>query len=209
LDDLVGYAGVGAAEALRKWDGRGSFEGFAIQRIRWAILQGIRAWLAGRPDGAAHDGERALLATETAAESIDQTPEERSMTPRELSQRAAWAYRLELSLAEEEARALADPDQDVEHDSDRLRVRRAIARLPPPEDQVLQRHCYQHESFQEIASALAMSKSTVGDAYARAVRRLQEWLEQADRAPAPPGPRISASPADPVSSHPRPADLGP
>ncbi len=32
----------GAMEALHKWDGRGQFEAFAMQRIQWAVLRGVR-----------------------------------------------------------------------------------------------------------------------------------------------------------------------
>ena len=181
IDELRGFAGMGAAEALHRWDGRGHFEPFAIQRIRWAILRGARRWLLKHPAPRAHAAEHALVATEQAADEADEATTER----RDLIEQAALRFRMDLGLAEE-ARQVADPAPDIEHESDRLRVRAAIQRLPPPEDEVVRRHVYDEQSFQEVADALSLSKSTVADAFHRGVRRLRDQLDP----PAPPEPPL-------------------
>jgi RNA polymerase sigma factor (sigma-70 family) len=181
MDELRGFAGVGAAEALHRWDGRGHFEPFAIQRIRWAILRGARRWLLKNPAPGPHAAQHALVATEQAADEADEATTER----RELIEQAALRFRMELGLAED-ARHVVDPTQDLEHESDRLRVRDAVARLPPPEDEVLRRHSYEDESFHDIAEALGLAKSTVSDAFHRGVRRLRDQLDP----PPPPEPPL-------------------
>jgi RNA polymerase sigma factor (sigma-70 family) len=201
LDELRELARKGAADALDKWDGRGHFEPFAMQRIRWAIISGARRWFLRHAALPPAPGDHALVATGQAADSVDETPEELELAPRDLADQSLVRYRLDLRLAREEAEYAADQDQNPEHAADRLRVRRAVAALPPPEDEVVKRHAYEDESFQEIADALSLSKSTVGDAYHRGVRRLQEWLDPppppAEPPPAPLPLRRSVAPAAP------------
>ncbi len=177
MEDLRGFALVGAARALEKWNGRGHFEPFAIQRIRWAILSGVRSWVLKQREPLSYRGEHALMASQRSADSVDETPDELTTEPRSLIDQSLWGYRMELSLAEEEAQQMADPTPDVETISDRLRVRSAVLMLPPPEDLIVKRHSYEDESFQEIGDALEMSKSTVSDIFHRGVRRLKGWLD--------------------------------
>ena len=49
LDDLCSMGRPAALEAARKWDGRGSFPAFTAQRIKWAILDGVRREQRSRP----------------------------------------------------------------------------------------------------------------------------------------------------------------
>lgn len=42
LDDLRSIARAAAAEAARRWDGRGIFPRFTVQRVRWRVLDVLR-----------------------------------------------------------------------------------------------------------------------------------------------------------------------
>lgn len=137
LDDLRSLGVSGALEAIRKWDGRGQFEAFAMQRIQWAVLRGVRREILRDAKPEVGDETAALLAAQH-------------------------------TLREPEGLS-----QDVEHDAERIRLRRAIQDLPAPEDAVMARHCYLDESFIEIADALGLRRSTVHDAYHRARSRLE------------------------------------
>jgi RNA polymerase sigma factor (sigma-70 family) len=179
LDELRSFAGVGAAEALRKWNGHGVFDAFAAQRIRWAILRLVRRQILRHLPESGRDEACAAVAAERVADTYDAGPEEASLplpSVQELVDEAAWAYRLELARADEELTELADPADDVERTAERMKVRRAIGRLPPPENLVIERHVYEGETIAEIAEGLVMSRSTVHDAYRRGVQRLVDML---------------------------------
>lgn len=190
FDELRSFAGVGAAEALRKWNQRGSFDHFAAQRIRWAILRLVRRQILRHlPEAQRHEG-CALVATERTADSYDRSPDEAPVplpTPTELADEAAWEYRAQLHHADEAAEEVADPRVDLDFHSDLARLRRAIKGLPPPENVIVERHLQDEETIGEIAESLSMRRSTVHDAYKRGIRRLVEMLE-----PKPPRDEASA-----------------
>lgn len=189
LDDLRSFAGVGAAEALRKWNGRGVFDPFAAQRIRWAILRLVRRQILRHLPETGREEGCALVAAERTADTYDQEIGEAPLplpTPHELVDEAAWAFRLELAHADEEVAEVADPAGDVEITAERMKMRRTIGRLPPPENVVLERHVYEGETIAEIAEGLAMSRSTVHDAYRRGIQRLLDMLSpKSVRGPVP------------------------
>jgi RNA polymerase sigma factor (sigma-70 family) len=70
-----------------------------------------------------------------------------------------------------------DPNEDVEANVVRLRVRRAVAELPEPERSILERHGYAGETFEDIAAAGQMHRSTVFSAYTRALEKLRQVFE--------------------------------
>ena len=179
IGDLRSFAGLGAAEALRKWDGRGAFDPFAAQRIRWAILRSVRRQILRHLPETGREEGCALVAAERTADAYDQGIGEAPValpSPQELVDEAASAFRLELARVDEEVTEVADPAGDVESTAERMKVRRAIGRLPPPENVVLERHVYEGETIAEIADGLVMSRSTVHDVYRRGLQRLVDMF---------------------------------
>jgi RNA polymerase sigma factor for flagellar operon FliA len=189
FDELRSFAGLGAADALHRWDGRGDFETFALQRIDWAILRSLRRQVLRQNDQQVRAEAFALFAAQRAADALVGRDDDSRPNLLEWADATIRGFVLELGLADEASRDETDPDEDVERNVERVRLRQAISRLPPPEDRVLERHCYGDESFQDIGEALGLSKSTVGDIFQRGVRRLQGALSADDAhepAPSPP-----------------------
>ena len=65
-----------------------------------------------------------------------------------------------------------DGAEDVERDAERIRLRRAIDALPDPARAVMVRHYYNDETFEEIAAAIGVSRSTLFDVHKRALLTL-------------------------------------
>ena len=128
-----------------------------------------------------------VLVTQEAAEAAERATDHVLHRPEptldELCRDAATAYYVEVQAGAQGGDALS-PDELVERDSERIRVRRAISSMPPPLGQVVERHVYQGESFQEIGQALVMGKATAGDIYTRAVRWLREAFAEPANVPA-------------------------
>lgn len=178
--ELHSFAAEGAAEALRTWNGQGMFEAFAAQRIRWAVLRRVRREILRHMPEEQREEGCALLAAERTVDTFDRSPDEPPAplpSPIDLAEHAARAFRLELAHVEEaDAVEVADPNADVERVVERMKLRRAIGRLPPPENLVVERHTYLGETHAEIATALEMPRSTVHEAYQRGIKRLWETL---------------------------------
>lgn len=180
LGELRSWAAKGAMDAMQKWDGSGHFEGFAMQRARWALLDGLRRQL--RQDHRANLRPRvgALLAAEEAADLLpdDLRGGEEHDAPSidDAIADGAAAYTVELS-ADEEALKVVDSSANVERDTDRMRARRAVEQLPEPLCRVVERHVYFGDTFADIGGMLEMSTSTVTDMFARAVRLLREQFQ--------------------------------
>ena len=98
---------------------------------------------------------------------------------RSLLGRAAAGFAVDLDAGG--IHRIADPRVDVEHEVDRMRVRRAVHALPPEERAIVERHGYHGETFDEIARNLGTPRSTVFLTYGRALETLQRKL--AERAP--------------------------
>ncbi|MBK8253260.1 MAG: sigma-70 family RNA polymerase sigma factor [Polyangiaceae bacterium] len=196
LSDLQSFANEGLAHALRVWNGKGRFEPFCAQRIRWAILRLVkRQILRHLKDERQRAGACALLATERVAEAYEDSFDggEAATLPniQEMTEQSLSAYRLELaSVAELDA--VADPSADVEEAAQRGELRRAVARLPAPEDVVVALFTYEGLTFQEIGEQLSMGRSTVHEAYWRGRDRLEQWLS--------PKPRTTVFPAEVVAT---------
>lgn len=177
FDDLLGFAGEGVAVAMARWDGRGVLEAFVIQRARWAVLNGLRRHARKASHAHARDDLLAAAVTQGAAEanpspspSLDGPPSGPPVVP-EMVGDAAAAYDLALDAAASHPSA-----DDVERDAERMKLRRAMTDLPPPMPDILQRHYYMGETFDETAEALGMKRSTVFDIHGRAVKALRARL---------------------------------
>ena len=152
LDDLQSLARTAAVDAANRWDGRGTFARFVVQRTRWGVCGAIRV----RRRLPAHPTPESLhttaaLATERAADAQAQaendpgflgTAEEApvlgmaALTASRVARLGAFLGRaaadFAVSLDAAEVTALADEQVDVEAETDRMRLRRAVMALPPP-----------------------------------------------------------------------------
>jgi RNA polymerase sigma factor for flagellar operon FliA len=178
VDDLLAFGRVGALDAAKKWDGRGSFLPFAAQRIKWAMIDGLRRehkLSRARPAAKAADLD-ALIAAECASDALG-PPEGADAAASEnleaalvaLIERAAVGYTLSVIAADSRA--------NIEEDLERIRLRRAVGALPEPERTVVERHGYAGETFNEIAESLATKPSTVFSVYSRALDRLRKQFD--------------------------------
>lgn len=158
--------GLPAAHAAKlAWNGQGRFEPFAMERIRWKILDELRKRRR-------EEQSMALAASELSARQHAMTEDQlhRSHTPQrdaevnidEIVDGAALNYAIDVEAGEV-----------VAHNSDRMRLRQAVDELPPPEDQVIHRYCYLGETFDEVASHLALAEATVRGIHGRAISRLK------------------------------------
>lgn len=184
LDEIKSLAMPAAVAAAERWDGRGWLAKYVVQRARWAVLDGLRRErrraALGQPGAlprmAALNAERSA---EIAAHEFETSaaPAEPGAAFGAFLRGAAASFTVDLDAAG--ALAVPDPHEDVEANVDRLSVRRAAEALPEPERSVLERHAYEGETFDEIAAACNMHRSTVFSAYARAVEKLRQALEGA------------------------------
>lgn len=178
MDDLRAFGRIGALDAAKKWDGRGSFLPFTAQRIKWAMIDGLRREqkLSRARRVAPAPALDALIAAEGASDALG-PPEEVEAGVNEdfegalvgLIERVAVGYTLGVIAADSRA--------DLEEDAERIRLRRAVGALPEPERAVVERHDYAGETFEEIAESLAMKTFQVFSLYSRAVDRLRKQFD--------------------------------
>lgn len=192
LEDLCSMGRPAAVASAQKWDGRGSFPAFVAQRIKWAILDGVRHEQKARPlrDRRFAIQLGTLVSAERAADALlrvdapdGDTSEDRRSCLATLLRSAALSYAFERSAAVSDLSGIADARTDVEDEVERVRLRRAVGDLPDPQRAVVERHHYAGETFEEIAAALGMKRSTVFNLHGRAVERLREIFDSS--APAP------------------------
>ncbi len=176
VDELRSMGSLAAALAVQNWDGRGNFGDFALQRIRWGILDEVRKRARQMRLSDSRDEVSALVATERAADAAEATelPGFEGPLPSvdSLLSDAVSGYALEV-----EAEDLpGEGPEHVEHDVLRLRLRKAVETLPMVQRAVTERYLYHLDTFQEIGEALGITAASAFDAYNRAVRRLRRLL---------------------------------
>ena len=176
LDELRSMGAPAAALALQRWDGRGHFGDFALQRIRWGILDGLRKVARAARLGDARDEVSALVAAERAADGADAAEkaehEQGPPSVDSLLDDAVIAYEAELEAAE----LAGDGPEQIEDAAERLRLRREIEALPAVQRMVMERYVYGLETFEQIGAALGITRSSAFDAYNRALQRLRKRL---------------------------------
>ncbi|MEM1029275.1 MAG: sigma-70 family RNA polymerase sigma factor [Myxococcota bacterium] len=154
------------------------FEGYATQRARWAMYDLVRLALRrinlrrGAPSVAARgvydDGARRIGS--------------RSAREAEVTSLMALSSRLagriepidhvdDVAITREE-----DPETAAGNEEEAAIVRRAVARLPPRERTVVERHYFGGERFRQIARDLDVSHHAVSRAHRRAMGSLARTL---------------------------------
>jgi RNA polymerase sigma factor (sigma-70 family) len=182
LAELRSLGAPAVQDVLRRWDGRGRFEPFATERIRWSILREVRRQaMRDRRASFRHDVS-GLSAGEDVANALPDDPlpveakdgEPGGPTLGALLRKAATVYTVELSVCDPDE--VPDAAHDVELDARRMQTRLAAERLPEPFASLVHRYYYRGETVEEMAEGLGMSRSTIFDRLNRAVEKLREEL---------------------------------
>ncbi len=198
LDDLIQAGRVGLLEASQRYraDAEASFETFAAQRIRGAMLDELRGmdWV---PRGVRQSAREVEAAIRVAAQRAGRTPRETEIAG-ELGIGLAEYHALLVKIegcqllyaedlrgeGEDEVfdRRGAEPPGDEDplaallSGEFRHRLGGAIAALPEREAQVLSLHYEQELSLRQIAQVLEVSQTRACQLHAQAISRLRASL---------------------------------
>jgi len=151
------------------------FDKYACQRARWAMYDTVRHTMRrvvperGVPECAAksvHDGHRRLGQKDPNDPVVDSQLNLDFPTGR-FESRADVA---ELAVATD------DPEDEMKQRRRAHRVRAAVARLPPRERDVVERHYFGGDRFNHIARDMSLSPYAVSRAHRRAIGRLEREL---------------------------------
>jgi RNA polymerase sigma factor (sigma-70 family) len=152
-EDLVSWGMIGLVQAAGVWDPeRGAFSTVACQAIEWMIARGVRReW---KPDQAA--------ATVSLDHLIagDETP-------------GAQERFVDLLAAEQNV------EGELLDGETRAAVRAAVAELPPPQRQMIERHYYEDVPVAMLADELGISRQGLYARQRQALRRLRAVLSHA------------------------------
>ena len=195
--DLVGYGTLGLIDAIERFDpGRGvKFETYAIARIRGSMIDGLRSmdWV---PVSVRHrnrnmekvvtDLENQLgrsATDEEIAKELGISIEEYNQRIQDMSGSAIlsledmWANSDESEpatrMAEIRDEKAVDPLDEVEWNSRRDALAKAIERLPERERLVITLYYFEGLTVKEIAYVLKVSPSRVSQLHTKAVIRLK------------------------------------
>ncbi len=172
LEDLLRRVAAGSDEAFE-----------ALYRLLKPQLYPMLYRMLGTPEEAEEVFHDTLLKLRAAATGFD--PEKaraatfarviaRNLALSRLRARRARPQRLEPDVHGLPGVAAADPPP-VE---DRVRVRRALARLDPLERRLLEAAFYQGYSHRELAEAFGLPLGTTKSKLRRALRKLRDYLEE-------------------------------
>jgi RNA polymerase sigma factor FliA len=182
-DELRGVGRVALFEAACSYDpARSTFSGYARRRLRWAMLDFVRASsdrVAGRP-------ARMLRAAEAVRAELTAAPVDSARTEAEhatnlrqalLAEATAMAVAFASSASPKEDAALhvTPEDELVRHTLSRD-LSAAMAQLPEAQRTVVERYYFADERFDDIARSLGLSKSWVSRLHAQAMAALAKLL---------------------------------
>ena len=188
IEDLMAYGTVGLFEAAERFDPKlgANFLTFAHYRIKGAIFDGLRKMgtLRGPDQRAAYLSERsnAML---TAAAAKDSTVGPRTFADdvKEVETAvtnlaAVFATSLEgmehLQIRDE----AMSPEDRLELQELKGRVKAAIESLPENEKKLLVGYYYEGKTLEEAGQGIGQSKSWASRLHARAIERIKDFLAQ-------------------------------
>lgn len=198
LDDLESYGLFGLMEAVERFDpGRGvKFETYAVQRVRGAILDGLRAetWAPALRQKA-RQMEEAYGTLETClgrAPTDEELAGHLGITVADLARReaevgAAVLISLEDSWSSEDGEAMAmserladarapDPVNEALRSERREVLAQAIEKLPEKERLVVTLFYYEGLTAKEIALVMKLSVARISQLHSKALLRLRGRL---------------------------------
>ena len=195
LDDLLSYARAGLLDAARRFDvQRGvPFRAYATLRVRGAVIDGIRA-LAPLPRRA-HERLRGLCAIDRVNEGVIDdafasasgaiSPEAADLALADHLANLATAMALGMIATPTHGEdgevaglsRLESPEEAASNAELRQGVLRALATLPHQEAELVRRHYFEGDRFDQVASDLGLSKSWASRLHSRAIGRLSKRLK--------------------------------
>ncbi|GBC99013.1 RNA polymerase sigma-D factor [bacterium HR17] len=190
-DDLISYGLIGLLEAMDRFDQhRGvPFEAFAVQRIRGAILDGLRSmgWL---PRSAYHRAKQLQDTIESLEQRLGHAPSEQELAQELCLSDDEYAHFVVESapvtvLPLEEIMPLMERMDDGHFAEEQRRrelvevLARAIERLPERERLVITLYFYEQLTLKEIAQILKLTEGRVCQLKAQALARLRVALKRA------------------------------
>jgi RNA polymerase sigma factor (sigma-70 family) len=199
LAELRSLGAAAATDARRRWDGRGSFEAFAAQRIEWGILRELKRQkrrdrraallddacaLAAAGDAAErHAGrDRAKRAAKGEAEEggasgAESGGEDGGSFVKAFLDDMAAGFTVEVGAREAvDAVGVADPESNVERDVARMELRDAVCALPSGLRELVESYYYRGETLEEIGEQIGAEMSTVQKRLKRALSMLRDRL---------------------------------
>ena len=181
LEELAAIGRAALVPVVRAYDpARAPFVPYVVQRIRWAIQDGVRAMTHGRCGAyrravvTATDSPRAAARRSrgVVADGVAEASSTRCPHPF-----AAGPVETPVGLdSASSASAVGSPEEELLTKLDAERVRRAVACLPNHERVLVVSHYFQGRRFDHVAAHLGISKSWASRLHNRALRRLSRAL---------------------------------
>jgi RNA polymerase sigma factor for flagellar operon FliA len=196
IGDLVQDGVIGLIDAAHRFDeSRGiKFETFAERRIRGAMIDALRkdAW----PRGVRRQRRELEAAREELRRELGCEPSLADLAAKVGSDEKRLGRTIVRINAIESTSPLAkndnldestlptalipsepeQPDVAYEREQTKLRVRTAIASLPPREQKVIGLYYYGEATMKQIGAEIGVNESRVSQLHARAIRRLRDAL---------------------------------
>jgi RNA polymerase sigma factor for flagellar operon FliA len=184
-DDIQGAAELGLVEAANSFDPtRGVlFKTFAFYRIRGAIYDSLRkmGWFAGDQARVRFEsGANEYMKDYSESAATNSSPQEAYQELKDMVASTVTSYILSLSSVTHEipeTRA-ASPEASCLDSEVRENVRKAIAKLPEKNRQVLEEYYYRDATLDDIGQRLGISKSWASRLHAKSLEMLRELLEK-------------------------------
>jgi RNA polymerase sigma factor for flagellar operon FliA len=196
LDELIAYGQIGLLEAADRFDARmgANFLTFAHYRIKGAIFDGLRKMgiLKGSDARGAQISERAsaylgnLSDRDVGGRGGRVDDDVREITDAVTGLAMVFASGMDAIEGSQVADESLPPDQRIELEQLRVRVKAAIEKLPEKERKLLQGYYFGGKTLEEAGAEIGQSKSWASRLHARAIERLKELLDEEDDNPQEP-----------------------
>lgn len=187
LDDSMSFGRPALLEAAQTFDPeQATFTTYASRKIRWAILDGVRRETHGRSTVARAMALIASMHLSEASAAQADRDDDGPPQPEEVYQHRltemlahhAMALALGLCSGGERGGGVETPEENAVRSNLRETIRGAITGLPERERALIERHYYQDEQFETIASDLGISKSRASRLHSGAIVMLQAALRE-------------------------------
>jgi RNA polymerase sigma factor for flagellar operon FliA len=190
-DDLISYGLIGLLEAMERFDeNRGvPFEAFALQRIKGAIIDGLRTmgWL---PRSSYQKAKQLQDTIETLEQRLGHAPSEQELASElQMSEDEYAQFVLESApvtiLPLEELMPLAEWAKGADFAEEQRRqeladiLAHAIEQLPERERLVITLYFYEQLTLKEIAQIMKLTEGRICQLKAQALARLRVALKRA------------------------------
>ncbi|MFN7132711.1 MAG: sigma-70 family RNA polymerase sigma factor [Myxococcales bacterium] len=187
MDDLIAYGQIGLYEAAERFDPRQgvNFLTFAHYRIKGAIFDGLRKMgaLKGPDQRASYLSERSTSYMQSLSDRDTGGHRTFNDDVRDLENAVtSLAAIFVTSLDASEGLQIKDeslgPDERLELQQVKARVKVAIEKLPENERLLLIAYYYEGKTLEEAGAVIGQSKSWSSRLHARAIERLKAFLSE-------------------------------